>query len=214
MTPAARRPVLPWQEDQVFTFPERDGWVFWAVGLDGEGLAEVAEKVPGGTNNNVVLDAVRALDEDALEAEEGAAWGAGIWFPADHDRQARAGVLVRTFPGRGDPAKAYRKFRKQAARVPQLPGLTISGYNVEEGEVDLGPFVLQAVDTVEDTGEVRLYWHLTFFGGAKDEVVRLEFQTVYAHLVDRIEDEIIALIENAYYAVRPGSELSKELGPE
>ncbi|MFD2026624.1 hypothetical protein [Promicromonospora aerolata] len=204
----------PWDEDQVFTFPEREDWIFWVTGMGSEGAEEIAATREWGVGNAAVIGAIRAMDQDAVEDRDGNAWGAGVWLPAEHDHEARAGVLIRTFPDRGNGTKAYRKFRKQAARVPQVPGVTISSYDVDEGEVDFGPFIVQAIDTVNAAGEVQIYWIVTFFSEGKDEVVRLEFQSVYAHLVDDIEVELGDLISHAYYGVKPGSALSKELGLE
>jgi hypothetical protein len=204
----------PWDEDQVFALPEQEDWIFWITGMGGEGAEEIAATREWGVGNADVIGAIRAMDQDAVEDADGTAWGAGVWLPAEHDHKVRAGVLIKTFPDRGDPKKAYRKFRKQAARVPQLPGVTISSYDVGEGEVDLGPFVEQIIDTVDESGELNLYWFYTFFSDAKDEVVRLEFRSVYAHLVDEIEEQVSDLLSHAYYGVRPGSVLSKELGLE
>ncbi|MFD2797420.1 hypothetical protein ACFS27_27955 [Promicromonospora vindobonensis] len=204
----------PWDEDQVFTFTEPEDWIFWVAGMGGEGAEEIAATREWGVDNAAVIGAIRTMDQDAVEAADDNAWGAGVWFPAAHGHEARAGVLIKTFPDRGDSKKAYRKFRKQAARVPQLPGVTISSYDVGEGEVDFGRFIEQVIDTVNDAGEVHLHWYFTLFSGARDEVVRLEFQSLYGHLVDEIEDEITGLIEHAHYGVKPGSALSKELGLE
>lgn len=203
----------PWEEDQVFTFTEREDWIFWVAGMGDGGADEIAATREWGVDNAAVIGAVRAMDEDAVEAADNT-WGAGVWFPAAHGREARAGVLIKTFPDQGDAKKAYRRFRKQAARVPELPGVTISSYDVGEGEVDFGRVIEQVLDTVNDAGEVHLHWYLTLFGEGKDEVVRLEFQSLYGHLVDEIEDEITGLIEHAHYAVKPGSAVSKELGLE
>lgn len=204
----------PWDEDQVFTFPEREDWIFWVTGMGTEGAEEIAATREWGVGNAAVIGAIRAMDQDAVEDGDGNAWGAGVWLPAEHDHEARVGVLIRTFPDRGNVKKAYRKFRKQAARVPQVPGVTISSYDVEEGEVDFGPFIVQGIDTVNAAGEMQIYWIVTFFSEGKDEVVRLEFQSVYAHLVDDIEVELGDLISHAFYGVKPGSVLSKELGLE
>lgn len=204
----------PWDEDQVFTFPEREDWIFWVTGMGGVGAEEIAATREWGVGNADVIGAIRAMDQDAVEDADGTAWGAGVWLPAEHEHKVRAGVLIRTFPDRGNAKRAYRKFRKQAARVPQVPGMTISSYDVGEGEVDFGPVVEQIIDTVNDAGELRLNWFFTFFSEGKDEVVRLEFQSVYAHLVDEIEEQITDLISHAYYGVKPGSALSKELGLE
>ncbi|GAB2492832.1 hypothetical protein GCM10027063_35740 [Promicromonospora xylanilytica] len=204
----------PWDEDQVFTFPDREDWIFWVTGTGAEGAEEIAATREWGKDSAAVIGAIRAMDQDAVGDGDGNAWGAGVWLPAEHDHEVRAGVLIRTSPDRGNPNKAYRKFRKQAVQVPRLPGVTISSYDVGEGEVDLGPFVVQIIDTVNEAGELNLYWFYTFFSEAKDEVVRLEFQSVYAHLVDEIEAQVTDLISHAHYGVKPGSALSRELGLE
>jgi hypothetical protein len=191
---------LPWEEDQVFQLPEREDWVYWVVGLDGSGLAEVSSRVPGGENNDLTIGAIRALDEDAKA--DGTTWGAGVWFPAEQDHHARAGVLVRTFKDRGDLDAAYKKFVKESGKLPKLPGMTISTYDTGEGEVDLGRFVEQVLDTVDQSsGELVHRWRYTFFPEVKDEVVVLEFESIYSHLVDAVEAEITDLIERAYYRV-------------
>lgn len=204
----------PWDEDQVFTFPEREDWIFWVTGMGADGAEEIAATREWGAGNAAVIGAIRAMDQDAVEDGDENAWGAGVWLPAEHDHEVRAGVLIKTFPDRGNPKKAYRKFRKQAARVPQVPGVTISSYDVDEGEVDFGPCVIQSIDTVNNAGELQLHWFVTFFSEGKDEVVRLEFTTAYAHLVDDIGVQIGDLISHAHYGVKPGSALSKELGLE
>ncbi|MDR7382642.1 hypothetical protein [Promicromonospora iranensis] len=204
----------PWDEDQVFTFPEREDWIFWVTGMGDGGAEEIAATREWGAGNPAVIGAIQAMDQDAVEDGDGNAWGAGVWLPAEHGHQVRAGVLIKTFPDRGHPKKAYRKFRKQAARVPQVPGVTITGYDVDEGEVDFGPLVVQGIDTVNDAGEVQIYWFVTLFSDGKDEVVRLEFQTLYAHLSEEIGAQVSDLISHAYYGVKPGSALSKELGLE
>ena len=201
----------PWDEDQVFTFPDRDDWIFWVTELGDEGAEEIAATREWGTGNAAVIRAIRAMDQDAVADADGNAWGAGVWLPPGHDHEVRAGVLVKTFPDRGNAKKAYRRFRKEAARLPQVPGVTISSYDVDEGEVDLGPFVVQSIDTVNEVGEVQLHWFVTLFSDAKDESVRLEFTTLYAHLADEIGEQIGELISGAYYGVRPGSALSRGL---
>ena len=193
----------PWQEDQVVQVPERPGWVYWVAGLDDAALQDVASAAPGGADDPEVLGAIRALDLDATVT--GTAWGVGMWFPADQGGRPRAGFLLSTYPERGDVEKAYRTFVKSARAVPHLPGVTISSYDMAEGgEVDFGRFVEQVIDTAPASGELELRWRYTFFPTAKDEVVVLEFQTAYAHLVDALEDEIVALIENMYYRVPEG----------
>ena len=195
---------MPWDEAQVVQLPERPGWVFWVAGLDDAGVAEVAAGVPGGADDEAVRGAIRALDADA--AGSATAWGAGLWFPADQGHEARAGLLLSTFPERGDRAKAYKRFVKDARKLPRLPGVTISSYDVGEGAVDLGPFVEQVIDTAPASGELELRWRYTIFPEVKDEVVGLEFQTVHAELLDAIEDEIQYLLEHLYYRVPEGWE--------
>lgn len=193
--------VMPWAERQVLQLPERDGWVLWAAGLDPEGWGAVAALVPGGENDDATIAAVRALDEQVVA--DGEAWGAGIWFPAKEGHQAAAGLMVRTYPDRGDLGKAYARFVKGARKVPKVPGVTLSSYDMAEGEVDLGRFVEQVIDSVDaESGGLTCRWRYTFFPEVKDEVVVLEFDTVYPHLVDVIEEEITALIEHAYYGVK------------
>lgn len=196
----ADRQVMPWEEDQVFSFPDRKDWVFWIAGLDKTGVSEVAATVPGGAGNPAVLGAIEAQDKDAL-SEEHVWWGVGLWFPEDQGHTPCAGALVRTYNDRGDYRKAFKKAVKQSRKPPVIPDTTITGYTSGPGDIDLGPIVEQTIDTVDATGAVHMRTRISIFPPAKDEVVQIEFQTVDAHLVDRLTDEGGDLISRAYYQV-------------
>ncbi len=204
VTPVGDRAApMPWEQDQVFTFPEREGWIFWAVGLNPAGWADIAAQVPGRENDDAVIGAVRAIDERAMG--EGQTWGAGIWFPGSNDHLPTASVLVRTFPSRGDVMKAYRSLRKQVRRVPKMPGVTVSGYTFDSVETESGPMVVQVLDSADDESRALLHtWRITLFPLVKDEVVEIECDTTYTHLVDDVEDELSFLVQNSVYAVDQG----------
>lgn len=203
MTRVGGVPPMPWDGERVFTFPERDGWVFWTTGLEPAGWGEVAARVPGGENDDAVIAAVRAIDERAVA--DGQAWGAGIWFPESNGRRPTASVLVRTYPDRGDVAQAYRRFRKQVRRVPRIPGVTVSGYTVDSVETESGPMVVQVLDSTDDVTRVLLHtWRVTLFPVVADEVVEIECDTTYTHLVDAVEDELGQLVQDSVYAVAEG----------
>ena len=191
---------MPWEEDAVFTFQDREGWIFWAAGLNGAGRADVASEVPGGENNDAVLAGVRAVDERAMA--DGQAWGAGVWFPEKNGHLPTASILVRTFIDRGDPHKAFRKAVKRARKVPRIPGVTVSGYTATPHETENGPAIVQILDSADTATGVMLYtWRVTFFPYIKDEVVEIECDTPYSHLVDDVDEEFTCLIEDSVYSI-------------
>ncbi|WP_402462007.1 hypothetical protein [Isoptericola aurantiacus] len=185
--------------DEVFTFPPRPGWIFWPAGLNPAGWGDIAAEVPGGENDDAVIAAVRAVDERAAGA--GDAWGAGIWFDPANDHRPTASLLVRTFRARGDVTKAFRRAVKGARRVPRIPGVVVDGYTSDSVETGSGPLLVQVVDTSDaTTGQVLHTWRLSLFPLSRDEVVEIECDTPYSHLVDHVEDEISELVNGSTYA--------------
>jgi hypothetical protein len=193
----------PWEAGPVFTFAPREGWVFWTVGLDAPGQSDVAAQVAGGDNDDQVLSAVRDHDERATV--DGRAWGAGLWFPSHHERAPVAMLLVRTFAERGDVERAYRRFVKQARKVPRIKGVTVSSYDVGEGTSNVGRLVEQVIDTVDARSEALVStWRYTIFPPDHDEVVSVEVDTLHAHRVDAVEDELVELLASASYSSPDG----------
>lgn len=193
----------PWEQGPVFTFAPRAGWVFWTVGLDGPGQADVAAQVTGGDNDDLVVGAVRDHDERATA--DGQAWGAGLWFPPHQDRSPVAMLLVRSFAERGDVDKAYRTFVKRARKVPRIKDVTVSSYDVGEGMSNVGRVVEQVIDTVDVRSEALVStWRYTIFPHEHDEVVSVEVDTLHAHMVDDVEDELVELLAYASYTSPEG----------
>ena len=140
------------------------------------------------------------MDERAMA--DGQAWGAGVWFPEKNGHLPTASVLVRTFADRGDPHKAFRKTVKRARKVPRIPGVTVSGYSATPHETENGPALVQALDSTDNATGVMLFtWRVTFFPYIKDEVVEIECDTPYSHLVDDVDEEFACLIENSIYSI-------------
>ncbi|GAA1715773.1 hypothetical protein GCM10009809_09910 [Isoptericola hypogeus] len=196
---------MPWQEAEVFAFPERAGWVFWAAGLNPAGWGDVAAEVPGGENDDAVIAAVRAVDERATA--DGRAWGAGIWCPEKNDHRPTASLLLRTFGDRGDPHKAFKKAVKQGRKVPRLGGVTISGYSCEGVETESGPMLVQLLDSTDaETGVLLHTWRITLFPVVKDEVVEIECDTPFPHLMDDVDEELTALVQGSVYSIAEDGE--------
>jgi hypothetical protein len=177
--------VPPWEDYPVFTIQPRADWQFWLAGLSPEGWAEIAGKVPAGdVDATSVVDAVRAVDQRAVGEEQ--VWAAGIWFPESNGRRATASLLLRTYGRRGDARKAARRFAKDVRRAPRIPGVDVHGYTVETGDAEYGPLVVQYIDTSDRDGTLIYTCRLSFFPHFKDEVVVLDCDTPYSHLVDEL----------------------------
>ncbi|MCK0117109.1 hypothetical protein MWU57_08685 [Isoptericola sp. S6320L] len=201
----------PWEDGPVFTFAPRDGWVFWTAGLDGHGWANVAAQVAGGDDDDQVVGAVRDHDERATA--DGQAWGAGLRFPPHHDRTPVAMLLVRSFAERGDVDKAYRTFVKQARKMPRIKDVTVSSYDVGEATSNVGRLVEQVIDTVDARSEALVStWRYTIFPPDHDEVVSVEVDTLHAHMVDAVEDELVELLAYASYTAPEASPAAAEEG--
>ncbi len=196
---------MPWQENEVFTFPERAGWIFWAAGLNPAGWGDIAAEVPGGENDDTVIAAVRAVDERATS--DGQAWGAGIWFAEKNGHLPTASLLLRTFGDRGDAGKAFKKALKQGRKMPRLEGVTISGYSSEGVETESGPMLVQLLDSTGAEDGVLLHtWRITLFPLVKDEVVEIECDTPYSPLMDDVDEELAFLVQNSVYSSAEGEE--------
>jgi hypothetical protein len=196
----AERAVPPWEDYPVFTIQPRADWQFWLTGLNSEGWADIAGRVPpGDMDAPSVVDAVRAVDQRAVGEEQ--AWAAGIWFPESNGRRPTASLLLRTYGGRGDARKAARRFAKDVRRAPRLPGLDVHGYTLETTEVEDGPVVVQYIDSSDEGGVMLHTCRITLFPHLKDEVVVIDCDTPYTALLDAVDDELVDLLAETVYVL-------------
>lgn len=85
--------------------------------------------------------------------------------------------------------------------MPRIPGVVVDGYTSDSVETGSGPLLVQVVDTSDaTTGQVLHTWRLSLFPLSRDEVVEIECDTPYSHLVDQVEDEISVLVNGSTYA--------------
>lgn len=177
-----------------FTFCEHDDWLIWGAAASAEARRSLAAARCGASDDAEALGlAMQMVTDDVLRLDAGAA--AGVWLPEGH-----GGVPPGTFQGciylaDRPQDRDVRRFRRGMRRKPRVPGMTITDYNVAEGEADVGRVLVQHMMThVGGDNPVLSTYRLTVFPEEVEELYVLEFTTAALAMLDSFEESFTGVV--------------------